>query len=731
MLQLRPTFSESWYRVQALKVRLRPSAQISRQYYRGERWYVVRDPAGNLYHRLSDPAYRFVALLDGTRTINEAWELVGGVMDDDAPTQPEVIQIISQLYSANLIEADVTPDSATLLKRSKNLEQRRLQQRLMNVLFPRIPIWDPNQFLTRWKPVIDGVFSWPMAVLWGVVVIWAAFTIAPLGDRLVSSAKDSVDPSNWFYLWLVFCSTKFLHEMGHAASCRRFGGECHEMGLMFLVFVPTPYVDASSAWGFPNRWKRMFVGAAGMTVEIFVAALCAFVWANTAPGKLIHQLAYNAMLIASVSTVLFNANPLLRYDGYYMLSDFLEIPNLQKRSQDYSLGLIRRKLFGARAREPLPSVGTRYWLAKYAVLSGIYRIFVGLMIVILVAFKVPILGILMSIGGLVTWAVVPIFKAVKYLALDPELHRKRGRAWAWSLAGAAAAVTLVGFIPMTMRVKVEGVVEPVNRQVVRNEAAGFVEAIVATDGAIVKKGDVLVKLRDPVIEHDVETTAANLRAAEIKFRASQAGSKPAQAQADYQEVVAYTKQLDERRRRADKLTIRADVDGQVISPDLVNLPGKYLPRGTELMVVAATEDLYVRSVVSQEDAQFVPTNGGVLPGTSVKLASAVWESLTVRKVEVVNAASDRLPSHVLAQNGGGTLAMDSTDPRSGKTTTKQIELRAYLEPNCVVSPLGHTAPVVPGQRAYLRLTLGKKPLAWQAWRWVQQIIQSHSNSKWF
>src|SRR5215211_5313980 len=172
-LQLRPTFSESWYRVKTLRVKLRPGAQISRQFYRGDRWYVVRDPAGNQYHRLSDPAYRFVGLLDGTRTVAEAWDLAGGQLADDAPTQPEVIQILSHLYSANLIDADVTPDSAVLLRRHKKQQQRKLQGRLMNVLFPRIPLWDPDRFLKRWMPVARILFSKVGAIVWLVVVLSA------------------------------------------------------------------------------------------------------------------------------------------------------------------------------------------------------------------------------------------------------------------------------------------------------------------------------------------------------------------------------------------------------------------------------------------------------------------------------------------------------------------------------------------------------------------------------
>src|SRR5947199_353966 len=243
-LQLRPTFSESWYRVVTLKPKLRASAQISRQFYRGERWYVVRDPAGNQFHRLSDAAYKFVGLLDGSRTVGDAWDLVGGQLADDAPTQPEVIQILSQLHAANLLEANVTADAAVLLRRHKQLQKRQLQGRLMNVLFPRIPLWDPDRFLKVWMPVM-----------------------------------------------------------------------------------------------------RVFLSKFG--------AILGFVWLSTHNGAypLVSQLSYNAMLIASVSTVIFNANPLLRYDGYYILSDVLEIPNLQQKAKDYSLGIIKRHVF--RVKSPI------------------------------------------------------------------------------------------------------------------------------------------------------------------------------------------------------------------------------------------------------------------------------------------------------------------------------------------------------------------------------------------
>src|SRR5436190_4931841 len=195
MLQLRPTFSESWYRVVNLRARLRPSAQISRQYYRGERWYVVRDPAGNQYHRLSDAAYRLVGLLDGSRTVGEAWELVGGQLDDEAPTQPEVIQILSQLHAANLLESDITADSNVLLRRHKMQMKRKMQGRLMNVLFPRIPIWDCDAFLKRWMPVMRHVLSKWGAMVWLAMVISAVAALAPHWNDLKEAASEATNPN--------------------------------------------------------------------------------------------------------------------------------------------------------------------------------------------------------------------------------------------------------------------------------------------------------------------------------------------------------------------------------------------------------------------------------------------------------------------------------------------------------------------------------------------------------
>ena len=725
-LQLRPTFSESWYRVADLRVRLRVSAHISRQFYRGDRWYVVRDPAGNQFHRLSDPAYRFVGLLDGSRTVAEAWELCGGQLADDAPTQPEVIQILSHLYSANLIEADVTPDATVLLRRHKQLTKRKMQGRLMNVLFPRIPLWDPDRFLKRWLPLAQVLFSKFGAVVWLVVVISAIAMVAPTWSEphgLRYSAVHAVDVRsntiNLLWLWAVFVFIKLVHELGHAFSCRRFGGECHELGIMFLVFVPTPYVDASSAWSFRSKWERIFVGAAGMIVELFVAAICSYIWRYSNETTLIRQLAFNAMLVASVTTIVFNANPLLRYDGYYILSDFLEIPNLRQKSTDYTLGLIKRHVFGVKLQQPLPAPLQRFWLFTYSVASSIYRVFVGVVIILLVAYQIPVLGVLMAIGGVATWLLVPVFKVFKYLALDPELHRKRARATAFCVAVAAATVVVVGLIRFPMHVQQVGVAEATAHEQLNARRGGFVTQVKVRDHQWVhgprggEPGDVLLVCSDPELDSEIAQKQAELRGAEAKMLASRA-EDTAQEAIDKEVVDTLTTQLTDMQRRRDELTIHAPIDGELIAPDINLYPGRYLQKGQQICTIARSDDLTVKVLLQQAESELIM---GRVNKTAVRFAGDLGTVVPAGAPRPIAAATLDLPSPAVAQPGGEEEPVDPKDPTKAQTEQFEVDVP-------VVNPSGR---YYPGQRVYVRFTLDNTPLFVQWKRRFLQVLQTKNN----
>jgi putative peptide zinc metalloprotease protein len=745
-MQPSPTFSESWYRIKDLKARLRPGAQISRQYHRGERRYVVRDPAGNQFYSLSDSAYRFIGLLNGKRSVQQAWDLCGNKLADEAPTQPEVIQILSQLHAASLIEADVTADAAVLLRRHKSMQRRQLQGRLMSLLFPRIPLWDPDHFLKTWLPVMRRVLGGWGALIWLAVAGFAIAAVIPEWSRFQEAALNSIAPGNWPFLWATFVIIKCIHELGHAFACRRFGGECHEMGITFLVFIPMPYVDTSGAWGFASRWQRMFVGAAGMIFELFVAAVCAFIWLGTSPGVPwygipVNALAYNAMLIASVTTLLFNANPLLRYDGYYILSDFLEIPNLYQRASEYFLGLIKRYLFCVEQLSPLLPLNERVELLVYAVASQCYRLFVSVMIILMVTTQVPVLGVVMAVTGGVTWLIVPIIRFGKYLALDPELHRKRSRAWAFVLTGVTLLVVTLGLIRFPTRIYATGMLEPSRRDMLTMAQNGFVRDVPVVDGQEVRRGDVILAAVDPELDSEVSAARARVEAARAKAMLSLIKDL-AEHRIDLLTQKIEAEKLADAERKRDELIIRAPFSGRVVGPELRNLHGAYLARGVVVAMVARYDKLLVRCNVEQRDAELLmdketrpdlgqhgagsateaalPVRHGI--ANEIRLAGRIGLVQQGDEVRIINAAQKELIHQSLGHAGGEEIATDPRDRRGLKSMVPEFEVQVTLD-----NP-GLT--YLPGQRAYVRFTVEAHPLIWQWSRRFLQVVQAHSRSRW-
>ncbi len=735
-LQLRPTFSESWYRVKDLKPRLRAAAQISRQFYRGERWYVVRDPAGNQFHRLSDVAYQFVGLLDGTRTVGEAWELVGGQLADDAPTQPEVIQILSQLYSANLIETNIAPDAQVLLRRQKKQRERKFQGRLMNLLFPRIPLWDPDKFLKIWMPLAAPFISRVGMVLWIFVVGAALLFILPNADKFANQTQDFLSNGTvemWLLLGITFLGTKFLHEMGHAFAVRRFGGECHEVGIMFLVLMPCPYVDASTAWGFSSKWRRIFVSAGGMIAEVFIAALAGIVWFITIDNQqsALNQISYYTMLIAGISTILFNANPLLRYDGYYILSDWLEIPNLQQKSREYSLGLVKRYIFRVKTNQPLPAtLKQKLWLAFYWSLSGIYRIFIGFAILFMVIYSLPepvqIVGYFLAAGAVTTFFIVPIFKLFKYLTTEAELHRKRTRAWAFTLSVVAVLVVLLAIVPFPSAVRAEAISEPLDRQLVGVMSPGRVTELSVEDGERVEEGQVIATLSNPQLQTDLKIAKLELQQAQAQLGGVRFSDRDLAA-IYRRQVEAAEARVESAQVRVDELVVRSPAAGMFVAPDLRERFGTFIQRGQPIGIVQDARQLELFVNVDQQAAQRV--TGALRDGKAqvqVRLASNISENIKNGIIDdraMLTAAKNELRSPAMTVAGGGTISPDPRDPT--KSSQNMFEFRLVLPNLHDDGSIMH----LPGQRAYVRIKLEDEPIVQQLWRGALQLIQTQTTTQ--
>ncbi|MFW6076445.1 MAG: peptidase M50, partial [Hyphomicrobiales bacterium] len=472
--------SADWHRVAQLRPRLRSNAGIHRQEFRGQLWYVLQDRASGRFHRFSPEAWLVISLLDGRRTVAAIWDIACARLGDDVLTQGEVIRLLSQLHQADVLQGDVMPDVARMLDRSAKQERKKRFLSFVNPLAMRFPLLDPDAFLSATMPLVRPLFGWLGA---GLFLGFVAYALVQLGfywDPLTENVTDRVlSADNVILLLVTYPFVKALHELGHGYAVKRWDGEVHEIGIMFLVFMPVPYVDASDASQFREKYRRMMVGGVGILVEMFLAALAMLVWVNAEEG-LVRALAFNVMLIGGVSTLLFNGNPLLRFDGYYVLADLLEIPNLGHRANRYVGYLVQRYLFGVdTAENPVTAPGEPKWLFSYAIAAFFYRLFIVAVIVVFVANLFPLIGVLLAIWSVVIMFGVPLAKQVWFLLTSPTLRRRRGRALAVTAAGLGAAAAAVTLVPLPHATLADGVVWTPHEATVYAGSAGHVASVLA------------------------------------------------------------------------------------------------------------------------------------------------------------------------------------------------------------------------------------------------------------
>jgi len=708
--------SVNWYRVEALRPRLRNHALMHRQQYRGETWYVLQDRSSTRYHRLSPTAHHLVRLLDGQRTVEEVWTLALARFGDDAIAQDEVIELLAQLHAADVLVCDVPPDAEELFRRRERQAQDKRRKRALSLFAWQIPLYDPERLVEFLHPLARAVFSGMGLALWTTTVAIAAVLTVSHWPELTGDLRDRVLlPGNLIALWLLFPLVKALHELGHALAVKRYGGEVHESGVMLLVLTPVPYVDASSSWVFASKWQRFLVGAAGMMVELFLASLALFLWLAVEPGP-VRAAAFNVMLIAGVSTVLFNANPLMRFDGYYMLMDLLEIPNLKGRAVRHFAYLVERHLLGRREAEaPLATRGERAWFVAYGAASSLYRIAVVAGLLLLLGELDLLLGAVFAAVTAVVWIIVPTAKAAHYLFVGPRLRAVRSRAVLAATGIAGMVLALLVAIPVPFRASAEGVVWVPDEGLVRAGADCFVERVTVGAGSTVSTGDVLIECRDPDLV--AESAVLEGKLAELDARHREAHlSEPVKAQMIAEERQYAASSLARAKERLAELSIRAKTTGQFVLPRANDLPGRYVSKGELIAHVVGRDETMIRTIVTQRDIDLIRN---LTQRVQVRLADRIPDVLEAKVKRFVPSAITELPSAALGSTGGGRVAVDPAD-RGGRNA---------LEKHFVVDIDLPARPDVAGigGRAFVRFDLGWEPIGWQWARRARQLFLSRLN----
>ena len=706
------TFDESWYRVAGHRISLRVSVEIRRQFFRGERWYVLHDPFANQFFRIRPAAYEFIARLGGNRSVQEAWEQTMEAIPDEAPGQEEVIRLLAQLYHSNLLRSGVAGDTGKLFERYKKRRQKEIKSKLASVMFLRIPLLDPDAFLRRTLLLARALISPLGACLWLLVVGYGIKVAIDNFDGLAIQTDGVLAPSNIPLLYLAMVAIKALHEFGHAYACRRFGGEVHTMGVMLLIFTPVPYMDATASWNFRSRWKRILVAAAGMIVEIFVAAIAIVIWANTG-GGVVHSLAYNVVFIASVTTILFNANPLLRFDGYYILCDLLDMPNLHGRSAKLARHWVERYAFGCRkSKSPTTSRRETAILGTFFVASNIYKIILFTGIVLFVADRFLILGLIMLVICTISWVFRPLVRAVNYLATSPALARTRFRAVSVSLGALTVLICLLGFVPFPSHFRAPGVLQSENYRQVFSEVDGHIARLVSPSGTIVKEGDPVLQMNDRELDWELRIAKAKLEQALIEAREVSIEREFSPDPFD-RRIEALRKNLSNLEDRLDALVVRAPVGGCWIAPDLDRSLGLWVQRGMPLGHIVQDQFRFT-AVVSQQQASNLFSNR--IRHGEVKINGQSEQSLRVSGQEVLPGEQNLLPSAALGWVSGGEIATTAGDQTGRQSAEPFFELRARVDDR-------PDTTLVHGCSGKIRFRLDPEPLLKQWIRQLRQLLQ--------
>ena len=718
----RPTFSPFWHRVRAMKPRLRPHVQISRQHYRGRRWHVVHDPTSNQFYRLNPIAHDFVGMLDGERDVESAWKASLEKFGDSAPTQNEIIQLIGQLYNSNLLSCDASPETEQLLRRGRDRLKRKAAAQAIGIMYFKIRAFNPDRILTACEPVLRPILNRWGFIAWCALIFWAFASLLPHWDTLASAFNENhlFSAENLWLIPAAFIITKAIHEFGHGVVCKRFGGQVPEFGFMLLVLLPSPYVDASAAWAFPSKWQRIAVGGAGMMFELFVASIAAFTWLSL-EGRGIEsgtlgKLCYNIMLSSGVSTILFNANPLMRFDGYYMLADLLETPNMAQRSNKMLMHYIQKWVYRLKNLTPPTNLpGEKAILITYGLLAMAYRVFLFISITLFVLGQFFGLGLVLAVWTAAAWFILPIGKFVHWLATSPQHSEHRLRAVGISAGLVAAGVIIFGIIPMPDRRRGDGIVESIDKSTLHFQTDGFIAQVHAKPGQHVRKGEALVTLENQELLERRRSIQSRIEEFQIQERMGLSQGEPALAVLAAERVRVMRENLNEIDRRIGELVVRSPQDGVIGAGDAEKAIGGFVRKGDPVFQIIDPSHVRIAATLDQLQAGwlFDPANPDKPRICEIRLVSDVDQILETERFEIPAAGARVLPGAALGLAGGGAFETEAKD-ESGRTSKRpQFNVDIYA-----TDPARLAALASPGERVKVRFKLEPRPLLSQ---WLERL----------
>ena len=719
-------------------LRRRGDLVVNRQVYQGQAWWVVKDPIALAYFRVRPEEYALLDMLDGTASLETLKERFEARFPPRRITVEELSRFISTLHRSGLVIGDRPGQGPQLFERRRQRIWKQWMAWLSNIMSMRFRGIDPDWMLERLDPWFGWLFS-PAAIVAALCFVASAVLLVLVNFDVFRAKLPEFHQffaaGNWLYLAIALAVTKVLHEFGHGLSCKHYGGECHEMGMMLLVFTPCLYCDVSDSWMLPSKWKRAAIGAAGMYVEVIIASIATYLWWNSHAG-VFNQLCLDVMFVSSVSTILFNANPLMRYDGYYILSDVLEIPNLRQKANTILGRLASRWCLGIKQPDdpflPQRNLGL---FALYAVASSIYGWIVTASIFLFVwnvfkPYRLEVLGQALAAGALWGLVVRPIQGMIKFLKVPGRRDEVKSVNVMVTAAVAAAGVAALALVPLPQRVWCAAELRPRGEETVYVTEAGRLEQLAVKPGDRVGKGAELARLTSIDLA---------LAIADLEGKASQQRSRLASLQRERftdpaagleigtveESLKSVEEQLAKKRKDQRELVLTAPREGVVLpapsvkpQPDPTGkLPawtgnaldernlGATFTEGTVVCMVGEPERFEAVMVVDQSEVEFIERGQPV----ALKLDAFAWKTFTGTVAEIAETHIEN-GSERLSVKAGGQVPTE-TDP-SGREVPISTSYEAMMtvdDPEKLFTP---------GMRGTARIQVGSRTVG----QWLLRLL---------
>lgn len=692
-------------RLAGAHVAIRSDLQVYRHLFRGEPSYVVRDPMTMQSHRFDLGDYQILIRIHADQSLGALFEALVASEQLRAEDEEHFYRFILELHGLDFLTLPV-PNDSTLYKRYVRKQSARRAQQLKGILFLKVPLFNPDGFLDRTLKWVRPLFGRPFFICWLGMLAVSLFVVAQNTRELLQPSHGILDAGNLPFMWVSLIVLKLAHEFGHAYACKLRGGEVPEMGAFMVVFTPLAYVDATSAWSFVRRRDRLIVSLAGVYVESIFAMLALLVWISSS-SAVIRMMAHDVMLLATVVTLVANANPLMRFDGYYVLSDLLEVPNLRARAEQQVRSALKRWLFGIRSSAEEGGRGIRAFLFAFGVSAAIYRVVLVFSISLVIASKAFLLGIAIAGSYAGSQLVNAVRSVAQYLLFAEETVQHRTRAVAIGVGLLVVLPVGVLTVPVPSSVRVSGQLGREFEEVVIATQPGFIRSIDARAGDRVETGALLASLENPELRNQLAEAEAEFELARLRLRERESVD-PAGAQGARHLVQAKRAEIDRRRDELGELELRSQRAGLLVSA-LTPSDGQRFVRQNEPVATLASGSWRVRALLRGDE--LAATRPEIGQPVELRSPASPGETLAGRVVRVAPAGTRTVELQSLTQAAGGDIPVDD-----GSLEADQPYFEVVVELAEPDSRLRH------GMTSHVQLAAAAEPLGVSGLRGLTRII---------